>query len=152
MYNFALQKDMDEMLEEFEHLCSDVKDIELDYEKEKIEKYDCISKLGIVIYYMHGKAVAYIDDEETLFLLKGVDDSKNIKILEEITHELDQKVYLEFDTNPSCFAKDINRHMYRKHDYIKEEGLTIEEQEKLDLKEWKREEARQAYAMNQGVM
>ncbi len=152
MYNFFLKKEMNEMLDEFEELCSSVTEIKLNSTENKIQKYDCKNELGIIVYYLEGQAIAYVDDEDGLCLLKDKDDKKNVEILEEITCELQEKIYLEFDCDASDFAKAINREMYRKHDYIKEQYLSIEEQEALDLKEWKREEARQAYAMNRGVV
>ena len=159
MYNFALQKDMKKMLDEFEFL-TEVETIRVVYvdnlkatviEKE-IKKYDCMCDLGMAIYYMDGNAVAYLDDEDNLYILKDINNSKNMNVLEEVLYKLKKKVHIAFDTNLSCFAKDINRIMYRKHDYIKEEEISIEEQEELDLKDWNRELAGQAYACNKGIL
>ena len=147
MYNFALKKDMNKMLDEFEHLCSSVKEIHLYATESKLEKYDCKSELGIVVYYLDSKAVAYLDDENTLYILKCVDGNKTLEIVEEITHELNERVYLEFDYNADCFAKDINRIMYRKQSYIKAKEFDTEAD---DNKVWQAELAKQANACNNG--
>ena len=143
-----MQKDMDKMLDEFVHLCSSFKEIHLYVTESKVDKYDCKSELGIVLYYLDNKAVAYLDDENVLYILKGVDSNKTMDIVEEITHELNERVYLEFDCNADCFAKDINRIMYRKHDYIKAKEF---DREADDNKLWQQELARQAYACNKGI-
>lgn len=153
MYNFAKQKDIEEMLEEFEHFCSRFEEVKLFTTESKIKKYNCVSELGIVVYYLDGEAIAYLDNnEETLYILEQeLDAIKTLDILAEITHELQQKVYLELESKKEYFAKDLNNYMYRQHSFEKEQGISIEEQEELDWKVWREEEARQAYACNKGI-
>ena len=100
MYNFAKQKDMNEMLEDFEHYCEKVEEIKLYTTESKIDKYDCQYELGIILYYLQGEAVAYIDDENALNILKeGIEFRKTLDIVEEITRELGEKIYLVFESN-----------------------------------------------------
>ncbi len=151
MYNFAKQKDMNEMLEDFEHYCESVEEIKLYTTESKIDKYDCQYELGIILYYLQGEAVAYIDDEDALNILKqGIEFRKTLDIVEEITRELGEKIYLVFESNAEYFASEINKEMYRKSDYIKEEEDIGYEEEYLD--DWKLEEERIEKAMNRDVV
>lgn len=148
MYNFAKQKDMNEMLEDFEHYCEKVEEIKLYTTESKIDKYDCQYELGIILYYLQGEAVAYIDDENALNILKeGIEFRKTLDIVEEITRELGEKIYLVFESNAEYFASEINKEMYRKSDYIKEEEDIGYEEECLD--DWKLEEERIEKTMQQ---
>ena len=102
MYNFAKQKDMNEMLDEFENMCqycSKVEEIKLYTTESKIQVYDCEYELGMVLYYLDGQAVAYIDNEDTLVVLREKDNTKNMDIIEQITYELQKKIHVEFRSN-----------------------------------------------------
>ncbi len=46
---------------------------------------------------------------------------------------MQQKIYLEFEKKAEYFVKEVNRHIYRKSDYIKEEEY---------LEDWRIEEKR----------
>lgn len=152
MYNFAKQKDMNEMLEDFEHYCEKVEEIKLYTTESKIDKYDCQYELGIILYYLQGEAVAYIDDEDALNILKqGIEFRKTLDIVEEITRELGEKIYLVFESNAEYFAGELNQEMYRKRDYIKEEEEDIGYEEEY-LDDWKLEEERIEKAMNRDVV
>lgn len=149
MYNFAKQKEMNEMLEDFEHYCEKVEEIKLYTTESKIDKYDCQYELGIILYYLQGEAVAYIDDEDALNILKqGIEFRKTLDIVEEITRELGEKIYLVFESNAEYFASEINKEMYRKRDYIKEEEEDIGYEEEC-LDDWKLEEERIEKTMQQ---
>lgn len=154
MYNFFKQKGMEKMLEEFEYFCDKFEEIKLFTTESKIKKYTCVSELGIVVYYLDGEAIAYLDnDEEILYILEQkLNATKTLDIVVEITHELQQKVYLELESNRNYFANDLKNYMYRQHSFEKEQEISIEEQEELDWKVWRDEETRQANAYNKGVL
>lgn len=119
MYNFFKQKDMDEMLGEFENYCGSVENIDL-YDLEPLEKYDCNRELGIVLYYFNGEAVAVLYDNETLIFLDIFNDSTQIIITKIVVRELDKKLYVDFESDKGNFETDINIHMYRDHSFEKE--------------------------------
>lgn len=72
MYNFFLKEEMNEMRDEFEELCRSVTEIKINTIENKILKYDYKDKLGIFLYYLERQAIAYVDDEDGLYLLKVI--------------------------------------------------------------------------------
>ncbi len=72
MYNFFLKEEMNEMLDKFEKLCRSVTEIKINTIENKIQKYDYKDKLGMLLYSLEGQAIAYVDDEDGLYLLKVI--------------------------------------------------------------------------------
>lgn len=63
---------MNEMLDKFEKLCRSVTEIKINTIENKIQKYDYKDKLGMLLYSLEGQAIAYVDDEDGLYLLKVI--------------------------------------------------------------------------------